>query len=137
MNISGIVLKEQNITREAFRVIFNSFWTIPVSYFSFRSCLWFVIQILNHILTVWREDRSKALDLLQVPTNQILSDARAPEDLMTTLREQGIDQLVLRDADPALAMNLLQVLCDSYVFLTRLWVIESPAEPGSGNFGVK
>lgn len=86
---------------------------------------------------MWREDRSKALDLLQVPTNQILSDARAPEDLMTTLREQGIDQLVLRDADPALAMNLLQVLCDSYVFLTRLWVIESPAEPGSGNFGVK
>ena len=68
-------------------------------------------------MTTWKEDRPKALGLLQVPAHQILKDADAPQDLVSILEQQGIDQLLLRDADPALAMNLLQVLCDSYVFL--------------------
>ena len=75
------------------------------------------LQILNHVMTTWKLDRPKALGLLQVPTHQILKDANAPQDLVSILEQQGIDQLLLRDADPALAMNLLQVLCDSCVFL--------------------
>ena len=74
------------------------------------------LQILNHVMTTWKLDRPKALGLLQVPTHQILKDANAPQDLVSILEQQGIDQLLLRDADPALAMNLLQVLCDSCVF---------------------
>ena len=74
------------------------------------------LQILNHVMTTWTLDRPKALGLLQVPTHQILKDANAPQDLVSILEQQGIDQLLLRDADPALAMNLLQVLCDSCVF---------------------
>ena len=64
-------------------------------------------------MTTWKMDRPKALGLLQAPTYQILKDANAPQDLVAVLEQQGIDQLFLRDADPALAMNLLQVLCDS------------------------
>ena len=75
------------------------------------------LQILNHVMTTWKLDRPKSLGLLQVSTHQILKDANAPQDLVSILEQRGIDQLLLRDADPALAMNLLQVLCDSCVFL--------------------
>ena len=77
-----------------------------------------LLQILHHVMTTWKMDRPKALGLLQVPIYQILRDANAPQDLVTVLEQQSIDQLLLRDADPALAMNLLQVLCDSYVFIS-------------------
>ena len=86
------------------------------------------LQILNHVLTTWKLDRPKALGLLQVPTHQILRDANAPQDLVSILEQQSIDQLLLRDADPALAMNLLQVLCDSCVFFVLFFENKLPKD---------
>ena len=86
------------------------------------------LQILNHVMTTWKLDRPKALGLLQVPTHQILKDANAPQDLVSILEQQGIDQLLLRDADPALAMNLLQVLCDSCVFFVLFFENKLPKD---------
>ena len=86
------------------------------------------LQILNHVMTTWKLDRPKALGLLQVPTHQILKDVNAPQDLVSILEQQGIDQLLLRDADPALAMNLLQVLCDSCVFFVLFFENKLPKD---------
>lgn len=86
------------------------------------------LQILNHVMTTWKLDRPKALGLLQVPTHQILKDANASQDLVSILEQQGIDQLLLRDADPALAMNLLQVLCDSCVFFVLFFENKLPKD---------
>ncbi len=75
-----------------------------------------LFQMIEHVLTLWREDRGRALALLSdASTGELLDAAGAPAPLRAVLRAQGIDSLPLREADPALATNLIQVLCDAYV----------------------